>query len=565
MNARPGRRPAARDAGRDAGRDASRDAHRDAHAGHDSNLALPGVTTALVWATSLFLLHAAALRHFLIDDAFIVYRVAHHFASGLGPVFNPGERVESFTDPLYTFLLAPFAALTSGTDALPALARMIGVIAGAGSLVVLATVPLPGRAATTALALLLCAVSTSMTAWSVGGLETSLYGLLIVSAFSVTLRRPASAPAQVGLGLLLAAVMLSRPDGVLPAAALLVWRWIDPAMRTDRSAHLRIALAALLPALAYLAFRRLYFGEWVPNTYFAKHAPLALAVPNGFAYLGDFLSRNGTAVFYAPALLALRHSRREPVIALAALVLAAYLPYVVVVGGDWMDAHRFVAPVIPLVSLLVAAGWVSLFGWIHERFAERGGARLAAAVVPAGSLLVTAVFVAANVANTRRVRDMPYVNATPYYATMGRLVDAIAQPHWTVAADDIGAIGWYGRIRVLDLLGLANPDMAHRRTTPQKLVADHVPGILILHYDDSRAPRSRWRTLSIADFDSLYVRPRGPVPLPGSLRVSRRVLPWVEARLAELPASLDTDLVRLDAYLERHQPDMRPLPAGVAP
>lgn len=517
----------------------------------------------LAAAVGLFLLHAALLRHFVIDDAFIVYRVARNLASGLGPVFNPGERVEAYSDPLFTFLLAPIAAVAPGNEALPAIARLIGLAAGLGSLLVLATIALPGGSATTALALMLCAASTSMTLWSVAGLETSLYGFLILAAARVTLARPRSRSAELGLGLLLAAVVLSRPEGAMPAAALLLWRLIDRESRHHWAAHARVVSAALAPSIAYLAFRRLYFGEWVPNTYFAKHAALSLAVPRGVAYLGDFLAHNGTAWFFVPGLLALASARRHPAIAISVLVLASYLPYVVLVGGDWMDAHRFMAPVFPWVAILLAVGWVSLFAFARDALVARGAARLGPAVVPAGVVLAAAAFALANVPNTARVREAGYVNARPYYVTMGRLVAEIAQSHWRVATDDIGAIGWYARIRVLDLLGLANPDMAHRRKSQQDLVADFGPGILIMHYDDSTTPSARWRRLKIAGFDTIYVRPRGRVPLPGSLRVSIRVLPWVEARLAELPAALDSDLVRLDAYLIQHQPDMKPVPPGL--
>src|SRR5437867_1649073 len=35
------------------------------------------------------------------EDAYITYRFARNLALGLGPVFNPGERVMGFTTPLW--------------------------------------------------------------------------------------------------------------------------------------------------------------------------------------------------------------------------------------------------------------------------------------------------------------------------------------------------------------------------------------------------------------------------------------------------------------------------------
>ena len=161
--------------------------------------------------------------------------------------------------------------------------------------------------------------------------------------------------------------------------------------------------------------------------------------------------------------------------------------------------------------------------------------------------------------------DAPYVNAEPYYATLGRLVNAVADPGWAVATDDIGAIGWYGGIRVIDMLGLVNRDLAMRRTDVQHLVADNYPELIVLHYDDRTPPRSRWRTLRIRDFDSLYVAPRGPTPVPGSLRVRLDVRAVVEARLAALDPGLQADLIALEIHLRAHQPDMRPIVPIAAP
>src|SRR5262249_43827913 len=47
----------------------------------------------------------------LVDDAFISFRYALNLARGQGLVFNPGERVEGYTNFLWTVLLAAGARL----------------------------------------------------------------------------------------------------------------------------------------------------------------------------------------------------------------------------------------------------------------------------------------------------------------------------------------------------------------------------------------------------------------------------------------------------------------------
>ena len=50
------------------------------------------------------------------DDAFIDFRVVHNILSGYGPVYNPGERIEAYSDPLWVFLLTVFSGLLRFID-----------------------------------------------------------------------------------------------------------------------------------------------------------------------------------------------------------------------------------------------------------------------------------------------------------------------------------------------------------------------------------------------------------------------------------------------------------------
>jgi hypothetical protein len=45
-----------------------------------------------------------------VDDAYITFRCVENFVRGAGLTFNPGTRVEAFSNPLLAFLLVPAAA-----------------------------------------------------------------------------------------------------------------------------------------------------------------------------------------------------------------------------------------------------------------------------------------------------------------------------------------------------------------------------------------------------------------------------------------------------------------------
>ena len=54
----------------------------------------------------VFLLFALPFRNWTPDDAFISFEYARNLAEGNGLVFNDGERVEGFSNLLWTLLLA---------------------------------------------------------------------------------------------------------------------------------------------------------------------------------------------------------------------------------------------------------------------------------------------------------------------------------------------------------------------------------------------------------------------------------------------------------------------------
>lgn len=91
----------------------------------------------LAYFTFLFLKNA-----WVSDDAFITFRTIEQFFSGHGLRWNPHERVQAFTHPLWFWLLA-FLRLFSRNDYLNALAASYLLCVGA-LLLLRASCPAPG-------------------------------------------------------------------------------------------------------------------------------------------------------------------------------------------------------------------------------------------------------------------------------------------------------------------------------------------------------------------------------------------------------------------------------------
>ena len=68
---------------------------------------------------------AAWKVRFLEDDAFITYRFSRNLAQGRGLVFNPGEKVEGYTNFLWTVIHAIPEKLGWNT---PAFSQVLGIV-----------------------------------------------------------------------------------------------------------------------------------------------------------------------------------------------------------------------------------------------------------------------------------------------------------------------------------------------------------------------------------------------------------------------------------------------------
>src|SRR5262245_61546173 len=76
-----------------------------------------------------------AFRRVALDDPYVTYRYAENLAGGLGPVYNPGERVLSTTASGYALLLAglrlllPWRELPGVSNAVSAACLVLAALA----------------------------------------------------------------------------------------------------------------------------------------------------------------------------------------------------------------------------------------------------------------------------------------------------------------------------------------------------------------------------------------------------------------------------------------------------
>jgi hypothetical protein len=131
------------------------------------------ITLAFALVGGLFIVHA--LHYWLlIDDAFITFRYARNLIDGAGLVFNIGERVEGYSNLLWTLLMA--GGMTVGVPP-ETLSRLVSLISALTVLVLTWRTGrrlLPDEPASRWISLLpvvLLASNRSFAAWTGSGLE----------------------------------------------------------------------------------------------------------------------------------------------------------------------------------------------------------------------------------------------------------------------------------------------------------------------------------------------------------------------------------------------------------
>ena len=306
--------------------------------------------------------YSALFFHSAVDDALISMQYAKNWVLGHGLVFNPGERVEGYTNFLWVVVLAPLYALSSGAglDFILLVTRVnIGLAVLTLVLVYAIGKQLWGNSLLpTLLALGLCAVDNSYVVWATLGLETHLLTFWMLIAVWLLGTRLETRGIWIGLALTFA--QMTRPDAGLFNVVLisgLVAAWLVARKRgaAEARAQSKVLLDASVTWLglygAYFLWRYQYYGWLFPNTYYAKVGGDFDGWERGLAYVRSFMSERGwlPALAFAAALV------KSTVLRSVTIYLAVHTLYVMWVGGDYFTGHRFFVPQVPLFALALAA------------------------------------------------------------------------------------------------------------------------------------------------------------------------------------------------------------------
>lgn len=455
---------------------------------------------AAIFALPALVLAAASWQHRLIlEDGFIYLRVAKQIASGHGPVFNPGERVEATTGALWTFMLALADVVT------PFRLEWIAVGFGIGSSVaglvmaMLGARRLWGNLTTPRLFLPFGALVFALTfpsyVFASTGLETGLafgwlgLSLWVISGWACDPGQSLTMPRTVVLGL----GWLIRPELVLFSVAFAIVILLMPGPSAPARWRVLVGMTAL--PVAYQIFRMGYYGSLVPNTAIAKDGG-EFHWQRGWRYFRDFadpyylwIAASGMLLGgYLPLVAAARKQTRVVAVATAFLFAGiASALYVIGVGGDHTHARLLLpayfgicAPVaaIPLTrrhaAALVLVPWsaAAMFVLRPDQYDAKFPLANGIAMVPRSD------YGKVTVDDWGWGKGGPAIGwyAGPHYYRYGNVIQMGQVAHPPLRSDvhlPLGAfygIGISGyalgtNFRILDLEGLADPMTAHLIST----------------------------------------------------------------------------------------------------
>ncbi|HXV78229.1 MAG TPA: hypothetical protein VD788_18100 [Candidatus Polarisedimenticolaceae bacterium] len=387
-----------------------------------------------------------------VDDAYITFRYADNLVAGHGPVFNPGERVEGCSSPLWMTGSALLIAI--GLD--PVAGSKSGGLLASWVLVGLCyrTVRRSGvSAAGAGVAALLLGSSLVLQIWSVAGMETNAYALLVFAGLVALTQGPLTRRAALVASLALVAAASTRPEGV----GLWVLGSLVPWVAGER--RLRAGSAYLLPGAilaGYVLWRLGFYGDWWPNTYYAKTGGGVAMWKQGLDGLRLFVTHPAHAPWLVAAAiggaLALRSAGHVRQVLVHGAAVGAHLLWIVSVGDDGLRVHRFYVPVLaPLATL---SGFVFLPA-LERRF-DRALARSAMALAAIAIVVSLSTFHLRMVPEMRRALDYQRGNIA-----LGRHL-ADHYPGESIAVAAAGAIPYYSGAPTIDMYGLNDAHIARR-------------------------------------------------------------------------------------------------------
>lgn len=387
-----------------------------------------------------------------VDDAYISFRYAKNLVQGNGLVWNPGERLEGYSNFLWTLLAA--GGMKLGLDPL-VWTTLISVPLHLFSLIAVYRIaqivigsPLWALVVTFAFA-----INPSVMGFAASGIETPLQTAILLAMAWLILRGEFAgwtARTTILLSILIGLAILNRPDGIIFSfAAAYAWRLQNRPAKPGLIALLLIPASALVAP--WLVWKFIFYGRILPNAFYVKVGGLHIGYGLFYNYMFAL-----SHLFFPFIFIIIWHSgklkRADRYVLWLVVFAAIWALYIIAVGGDFMSFRFWIAP-LPLL-LIVAAFTV-------HRFLPRGAAQAAlAALMLIGPIHARfALGKSLNGFGIEPLGDLVnHLHGDGDWVNIGkRLKELFGGSDVIIAVGAAGAIPYYSELPSVDFIGLCDP------------------------------------------------------------------------------------------------------------
>lgn len=432
-----------------------------------------------------------------IDDAYITFRYARNILAGNGFVYNPGEAVMGTTTPLYTLLMAGLGLVSGGVEApFAVLALIVNALADALTAVLLWRIgkkwqqEMAGAAAGLLWALLPYSVT-----FAIGGLETSVYILLLTGCAYFYINERIAPAALLG-----SLALLTRPDALILLGLIALDHLIRILRGEQKLRWLDLAALLVLPIIWY-TFATLQFGSPIPHSVQAKLGAYQLDATEGLVrliqhYATPFMAQEWFGPLLAivaglliyPALYAIgaikiwKTERRS-----LPWLLYSWLYLAVFALANPLIFRWYLTPPLPAYILIILVGLASILQelWgklkVQSRVLKTGINLTLLLILPFASLL-SAWTVKPDHGLMRPAPKMAWYQLELLYRQAAEDVKPLLEPGDTLAAGDVGVLGFFTGAHILDTVGLNSPQASeYYPTDPEFYVTNYAiaPDLII--------------------------------------------------------------------------------------
>jgi hypothetical protein len=408
---------------------------------------------------AMFLLaeHGSGLSGFPLDDAWIHQTYARALADGQGWTYAGGAPSAGSTSPLWTVLQVPAYWLRIPPVVWSSLVGVLLLLATA-TLIMLWIRKLDRMASR--FALFFCLGEWHLVWAALSGMETLFYcawtALVFYLLFPAESTREGNKPELIrvlGLGLIAGLGIWIRPEAVLLSgiaflAILFQWR---PSIPLKTGGFL---LGLATPVLLFFAFTWRLNGRLLPNTFYVKTTEYAALTATSLLtrllqpWLPLLAGPLAVLILFLPAALYFTIRERGWVGGLPLLWALGHLALYAVQLPATYQHGRYFLPILPVLTGYGAFG----FYRVMKRSNANMAARILSRAIGASALLLVPIFL--TIGAGQFVRDVGIIEAE--MVSVAKWIRDHTPPDTVVAAHDIGALGFFGGRRILDLGGVTD-------------------------------------------------------------------------------------------------------------